>query len=96
MTFEEWYAGYNPAHKSDKERAEDAWKAAAQTAAAAQGDALIDFIESVGSVHIHRVRAGFNGPMRWDVEYGYEDAKVSGRTLRDALSGAIKAARAQQ
>jgi len=30
MTFEEWYAGYNPAHKSDKERAEDAWKAATQ------------------------------------------------------------------
>lgn len=28
MTFEEWYASYNPAHKSDKERAEDAWKAA--------------------------------------------------------------------
>lgn len=31
MTFEEWYAGYNPAHKSDKERAEDAWKAAAKS-----------------------------------------------------------------
>ena len=30
MTFEEWYAGYSPAHKSDKERAEDAWKAATQ------------------------------------------------------------------
>lgn len=57
----------------------------------AQGDALIDFIESAGSVHIHRVRAGFNGPIRWDVEYGYEDAKVSGRTLRDALSGVLKA-----
>ena len=76
----------------------DQARAALSTAAqpphsASQGDALIDFIESVGSVHIHRVRAGFNGPMRWDVEYGYEDAKVSGRTLRDALSGAIKTAR---
>lgn len=30
MTFEEWYAGYNPAHKSDKERAKDAWEAAAK------------------------------------------------------------------
>ena len=30
MTFEEWYASYNPAHKSDKERAEDAWEAATQ------------------------------------------------------------------
>lgn len=39
MTFEEWYAGYNPAHKSDKERAEDAWKAAAQPAVQ-QGEPL--------------------------------------------------------
>lgn len=30
MTFEEWYAGYNPANKSDKERAKDAWEAAAK------------------------------------------------------------------
>lgn len=65
--------------------------AAHPAAPVAQGDALIDFIESAGSVHIHRVRAGFNGPIRWDVEYGYEDAKVSGRTLRDALSGVLKA-----
>ena len=30
----------------------------------------MDWIEKNGDVRIQRVRAGFNGPLRWDVEYG--------------------------
>jgi hypothetical protein len=33
MTFEEWYEDYSPAHKGDKERATDAWRAALHYAA---------------------------------------------------------------
>ncbi|MFA5386829.1 MAG: hypothetical protein WC322_00320 [Candidatus Paceibacterota bacterium] len=62
-----------------------------QPAPVAQGDALIELIERVGNVRIQRVRKGFNGPIRWEVEYGYEDTAVHGRTLRDAINAAARA-----
>lgn len=58
---------------------------------AAQEAALIELIERVGNVRIQRVRKGFNGPIRWEVEYGYEDTAVHGRTLRDAINAAARA-----
>lgn len=44
---------------------------------------ILDWIEKTGSVSIQKCREGFNGPIRWDVEYAdyYESrSKVNART----------------
>ena len=54
--------------------------------------ARLDWIEENGDVRIQRVRAGFNGPLRWDVEYGpYDDEARSKKDMRTAIDTAMEA-----
>ena len=54
--------------------------------------ARLDWIEKNGDVHIQRVRAGFNGPLRWDVEYGpYDEEARSKKDMRTAIDTAMEA-----
>ncbi len=50
---------------------------------------LLAWIEKVGSVRIERVRAGFKGPIRWDIEYGPHEDEARGDTLQDAIRAAL-------
>lgn len=55
----------------------------------------LDWIEKNGDVRIQRVRAGFNGPIRWDVEYGpYDDEVRSNKDMRSAIDTAKRTAAA--
>ena len=55
--------------------------------------ARIDWMDKVGRVSIERVREGHvKGPMRWDVEFGYEDdCAKSKKGMRAAIDAAMKA-----
>ena len=58
---------------------------------------LIEFIEAHGDVRFSRCREGsINGPIRWDVEYGYHDDEVRAPTLAEAIRAAIAASAAQE
>ncbi len=58
-------------------------------APAAQGDALLSLAEKHGRVLIERCRVGsINGPLRWGIEYGYDDEIASGSTLLAAIDAA--------
>ena len=59
--------------------------------------ALIEFIEKCGEVCFQRVREGFKGPKRWDIEFIVPggDREVRGKTLSDAITKAIAARAAQ-
>lgn len=51
----------------------------------------LDWIEKNGDVRIQRVRAGFNGPIRWDVEYGpYDGEARSKKDMRTAIDTAME------
>lgn len=71
-------------------RATPDWRDAAHTAApAAQGDALLSLAEKHGRVLIERCRVGgITGPLRWGIEYGYDDEIASGSTLLAAIDAA--------
>lgn len=55
--------------------------------------ALIEFIEKCGEVRFQRVREGYKGPLRWDIEFTVPggDREVRGKTLCDAITKAIAA-----
>lgn len=51
----------------------------------------LDWIEKNGDVRIQKVRAGFNGPIRWDVEYGpYDGEARSKKDMRTAIDTAME------
>ncbi len=54
-----------------------------------QGDALLSLAEKHGRVLIERCRVGgITGPLRWGIEYGYDDEIASGSTLLAAIDAA--------
>jgi hypothetical protein len=76
--------------------AKRAWEAALRSeapAADALDAALIGFIEKAGRAQFERVRVGsVTGEIRWDIEFGYDDAEVRAPTLQEAIALAAQAA----